>query len=164
MNLTDPQDVYKTFLEFKYPEIKDLLKQFLTLISASLVFSVTFSEKIISFQEASSLQKGFVYGAWVALIVALGACGFGLYLNYLTAERAIDVIATGNGATNFARLESRAYLFQDLAGLLFGAGFVLLVLSAILKTTQPVEKPSTPLAPIPTSVTSPSETAKKVEP
>jgi hypothetical protein len=35
------------FLVFLYPEIKDLAKHFLTLISGVLVFSVTFSEKII---------------------------------------------------------------------------------------------------------------------
>ena len=60
------------FVKFKYVEIRDLLKHFLTLISASLVFSVTFSEKIIDFQNAPSKQKLVLYasgGLWFCLLV-----------------------------------------------------------------------------------------------
>jgi hypothetical protein len=36
----------KEFLEFVYPEVRDLCEHFLTLVSGILIFSVTFSEKI----------------------------------------------------------------------------------------------------------------------
>ena len=64
----------RIFLEFKYPEIRDLLKHFLTLISASLVFSVTFSEKIVNFEVASALQKGLLLGSYFYLILAMVCC------------------------------------------------------------------------------------------
>jgi hypothetical protein len=122
----------RIFLEFKYAEIKDLLKHFLTLISASLVFSVAFSEKIIDFDSASSLCKLAVIGAWFILVLALGSCGVGIYTLYLASERAIASLLGGpkEGYRQFVRV---SYLFQDAAGLLFGIGLCLLIIAAIMK-------------------------------
>src|SRR5262245_40530737 len=78
-NSVDASSSSKVFLAFKYPEIKDLLKHFLTLISASLVFSITFSEKIIDFNNATMGARIAVIGAWALLILAFGACGIGIY-------------------------------------------------------------------------------------
>jgi hypothetical protein len=85
----------RVFLEFKYPEIKDLLKHFLTLVSAALVFSVAFSEKIVNFETASFGQRTAVIFGWFLLIVALGSCGAGLYVLYLAAERALSEVVSG---------------------------------------------------------------------
>lgn len=120
------------FVKFKYPEIKDLLKHFLTLISASLVFSITFSEKIVNFTEATFTQKATLFSSWGVLIIALGACGLGIYTNYLAAERALERIS-GTLTSSFEKLAASSYLFQDIAGGLFGLGMVLLVVSAIIK-------------------------------
>jgi hypothetical protein len=50
----------KTFLDFVYPEVKDLCKHFLTLVTGILVFSVTFSEKIVIFQTAGKWARSKV--------------------------------------------------------------------------------------------------------
>jgi hypothetical protein len=40
------------FLKYDYPFTVDMAKSFLTLISAVLVFSITFSDKIVDFPKA----------------------------------------------------------------------------------------------------------------
>jgi hypothetical protein len=50
---TSSDSPQEKFLKFLYPEIKDLAKHFLTLLSGILVFSVTFSEKIVPVSEAT---------------------------------------------------------------------------------------------------------------
>ncbi len=124
-----PLDAY---IQFKYPEIKDLLKHFLTLISATLVFSVTFSEKVVDFHKSARTQKLTVFLAWILLAVALAACGAGIYLNYLTAEAAIAAKSSGN-ISAFRALEGLSYLAQDLAGLLYVIGLFVLVTSAVVR-------------------------------
>lgn len=124
-----PLDAY---IQFKYPEIKDLLKHFLTLISGTLVFSVTFSEKVIDFHKSAKAQKISVFAAWTLFAVALAACGAGIYLNYLTAEAALAAKLTGN-LSAFRSLEGLSYLAQDLAGLLYVIGLFVLVASAVVR-------------------------------
>jgi hypothetical protein len=122
----------KVFLAFRYPETKDLLKHFLTLISASLVFSITFSEKIIDFNKATIGARIVVICAWALLILALGASGVGIYTLYLAANRAIAA-AVLRQRDGFEKLARTSYWFQDMAGVLFGLGLRLLVLAAIMK-------------------------------
>jgi hypothetical protein len=50
----------KLFLQYNYLETKDLCKHFITIIIAVLVFSLTFSEKIIDFKNASTLAKSLL--------------------------------------------------------------------------------------------------------
>src|SRR5713101_2369489 len=123
-NLAEPAAA-RVFLEFKYLEVKDLLKHFLTLISASLVFSVTFSEKIVDFAGASMVPKVIVIAAWSALILALGLCGVGLYTLYLVAESALESVVHG-AYSSYGRFQRASYMLQDLSGLLFGVGLSML--------------------------------------
>jgi len=120
------------FVKFKYIEIRDLLKHFLTLISASLVFSVTFSEKIIDFQNAPSKQKLVLYLSWGALILSLGLCGYGLYTNYLAAEIAIKRI-NGLSESSFKNTAKISHLFQNLSAILYGLGLTLLISTSLFK-------------------------------
>jgi hypothetical protein len=130
-NLAEPSAA-RVFLEFKYPEMKDLLKHFLTLISASLVFSVTFSEKIVDFATASIVPKVIVIAAWGTLILALGVCGIGIFTLYLTATSALESVMHNSGSS-YERLQKTSYVLQDLSGLLFGVGLSLLVVAAAWK-------------------------------
>ncbi|WP_089729976.1 hypothetical protein [Candidatus Thiosymbion oneisti] len=120
----------RVFLEFKYPEIRELLKHFLTLISAALMFSVAFAEKIVNFETASNVQKGLLIGSWGTLIIALGCCGIGLYTIYLSAEKAFAQMA-GQTGLDFSSIVGTSYIFQDLSGILFGISMCLLVFAAI---------------------------------
>ena len=122
----------RIFVEFHYIEIKDLLKHFLTLISASLVFSITFAEKIVDLEHATTSQQGMLFTAWFLLVIALGSCGLGLYTLYLSAERAINM-ELFQSEVDFRGLVRYSYLFQDIAGILFGVALLLLVIAAALK-------------------------------
>src|SRR5687767_2944902 len=53
-------ELAQLFLKYDYPETKDLCKQFLTLVVAVLVFSLTFSEKIADFPRASNTTKALL--------------------------------------------------------------------------------------------------------
>jgi hypothetical protein len=61
------------FLKYNYPETKDLCKQFLTLVVAVLVFSLTLSEKIIQFQQASFFAKLLLGVAWSSMLISPSA-------------------------------------------------------------------------------------------
>ena len=65
----------KIFIQFYYPEIKDLSKSFLTLISGILAFSVTFSTSIIGFPATSSTQLIFLISAWLSFVIAIITTG-----------------------------------------------------------------------------------------
>lgn len=126
------------FVKFKYIEIRDLLKHFLTLISASLVFSITFSEKIVDFHNAPFKQKMMLYVSWGTFILSLGLCGYGLYTNYLAAEIAIKNIA-GLTDISFKNMANVSKLLQDLSAMLFGLGMTLLVSTSIFKMKNSIQ-------------------------
>lgn len=68
----------KLFLDRDYAEAKDLAKTFLTLLSAILVVSITFSEKVVDTANASLLALGAMIVCWIMLLIAIVACGVGL--------------------------------------------------------------------------------------
>jgi hypothetical protein len=113
-------------LEFQYPEIKDLLKHCLTLISTSMVVSVAFAEKIVGDHSAGALAKSLICGAWATLTLALGACGIGVFALYVAGERAAMVIG-GEQSSDFRRLASLAIVVSDIGGTCFGLGLCMLV-------------------------------------
>lgn len=120
------------FLKHYYPETKDLAKHFLTLISGSIVFSITFAEKIVNFSQAPELAKYVLLSAWAFLIIALGACGLGLYLSFVAAEQAAGslIYDYGRPFKAFARL---SYLWLDVAGVFFGIGLAAMVAAAAIQ-------------------------------
>lgn len=60
------------FLKYDYAETKDLLKTFITLVSATIVFSLTFSDKVIKYESATKEAKFRVICAWGLMFSALG--------------------------------------------------------------------------------------------
>jgi hypothetical protein len=72
----------KDFLRYDYKEAKDLATSFLTLVSAILVGTVTFSEKIVDFQRAPAFQRSLVIGSWVAFVFAIISSGIAVIFDY----------------------------------------------------------------------------------
>lgn len=68
----------RNVLKYDYSETKDLLKSFITLISATLVLSLTFSEKVVRIGTAAPGAESAMLTAWVAFIVALIIAGVAL--------------------------------------------------------------------------------------
>jgi hypothetical protein len=125
----------RIFLKFIYPEVKDLAKQFLTLILGSLVLSVTFSEKIVSFSAASIAQQICLLLSWLLLIVSLGMAGYGLYLIFLAAEQACGSIIY-DYVNDFRDITRRSYLYLDWSAFIYGAGLVLLVVAGAMNFSR----------------------------
>src|SRR5262245_9975746 len=55
----------RLFLERDYAETKDLAKAFLTLLTAVLVASITFSEKIVNLDRSGWWPRSLMIGSWV---------------------------------------------------------------------------------------------------
>ncbi len=120
------------FVQFYYPEIKDLSKSFLTLVSGVLAFSVTFSTSIIGFPAASSLQLIILIGAWLFFIIAIISAGTGLYQSFVSANKAnrAIILETKEEIGNLVRLP---YFMLNVAGSAFVIGLILLASAGILK-------------------------------
>lgn len=117
------------FLQYDYPETVGLLKQFLTLVSASLVFSVAFSEKIVRTQHAELIVRRFMFSAWSLFVLAIGLGGCSLIL--IAAAAGCEIygsipIVTCGGWT----LALWSWAVGLSGGLSYGIGLVCLVLAA----------------------------------
>lgn len=71
-------DPVESFLKYDYAETKDLLKTFITLISATLVLSLTFSDKVIKYDQAQPNIRRTMLLSWTLLVLALISTGLGL--------------------------------------------------------------------------------------
>jgi hypothetical protein len=126
------------FMKYDYAESKDLCKEFLTLVSGVLVFSVTFAEKIIAFSDHRSRGRWTLFGSWISLIVALILGGIGLALLGMAA----DVAVHAPDLSRILLLENRSVLFMFWGGVFFVLGLILIVLAGALSMfARPVARP-----------------------
>jgi|SRR5271165_3318801 len=129
----------ENFLKYDYAETKDLAKTFLTMVSAVLVFSVTFSEKIIDFAHAKLAPRALLISSWVLLLLATISGGAGLYYISIAAGEALY---SRSGAPPLAPFLPPNFTYQDselrsfrclaVAGCIFVGGLVALMLAATL--------------------------------
>lgn len=68
----------EAFLRFGYTEMKDLLKAFITLISATLLVSITLADKIGGYAGAPKASKMALLTSWIGLILSLIAAGLSM--------------------------------------------------------------------------------------
>jgi hypothetical protein len=117
----------KLFIDRDYAETKDLAKAFLTLLTAVLVASITFSEKIVDVNRSGWWPRGLMIGSWILLLAAIASCGAGLGL---MAE------AAGYAAyfphADFRLLEMTAVRLFISAGLAFGGGLASLLVAGVV--------------------------------
>jgi len=128
MNSATSGHEQKIFLDFYYPELKDLGKHFLVVISATLAFSLTFAEKIVSIQKGTSFQRSLLLGAWGLMIVAILAAGIGLYQNFVAGGAANGSIIRGR-PRHFKPLVRRVYALYHVAGFSYVISLLLLTIS-----------------------------------
>jgi hypothetical protein len=113
---SDPPEL--KFLAFLYPEIKDLAKHFLTLVSGVLVFSAAFSDRIISFGLATRFQKIALVIAWLLWIGAVVLIGLAIFVNFVAAVRtlgAVTLLSRGKKHDN-SNLIRLTYIALDTGG------------------------------------------------
>jgi len=121
----------KLFLKYNYPETRDLCKQFLTLVVAVLVFSLTLSEKVVQFQQASLPLKLSLGLAWSSMLVSVIFCGIGLTFITLAAGDAVY------SKTHYLRFAAKSYNCIVLAGMCFIIGLISLIATAVMSVTTP---------------------------
>ncbi len=128
------------FLKYDYPETKDMCKQFLTLVTTVLVISLTFSDKIINFTNASTASKWLIILAWTSLLSAIIFCGVGLLLITMAAGEA------AYNKTKDWRKINRSFKMIVFAGAAFVLGLILListVVTATLSKNNPIKNKTT---------------------
>jgi hypothetical protein len=131
------------FMQYHYAEVKDLAKTFLTLVSAVLVLSLTFSDKIVDFLNASRTQKAYLVITWVLFITSI--IFFGVALCYLAVEGGMALYddhftlrITDNEAGSYyysypATMANMALLG---AGISFTSGLATMIVAAALAAWQ----------------------------
>lgn len=121
-------DYAELFLKYNYAESKDLCKEFLTLVSGVLVFSVTFAEKIVRFNDPRARGRWTLFGAWISLVAALISGGIGLVELGFAANAAVH--APDPALIQF--LGHKADLWMYAGGVLFVLGLLLIVAAGAL--------------------------------
>ena len=118
-------DEAKNFMTYDYAELKDLCKQFLTLVSGILVFSITFADNAAKNSTASKWPLLF---AWIAFILAIILCGIGLGQMALAGGQAVS----GAARSIYRQMEYRAVKLTLAAGFSFILGLIALLIAGAL--------------------------------
>lgn len=122
--MTDEQK----FLQYDYGETKDLLKTFLSLISATLVLSLTLSDNVVDFARASASVRYALIGSWALFIFALICAGLGVCF---IAAAAGKVLYGDIPLMNFSywKLALTSWIFVLAAGGCYVGGLAALALA-----------------------------------
>jgi hypothetical protein len=116
-----------TFLKFDYAEVKDLATRFLTLISGILVLSITFSDRVAK----NASAKRYLVTSWACFISAIIASGLALACMFYSGLQASHPEKTYQSWGDFQSWGEVAYGALEFGGIVFVAGLILLMMSAI---------------------------------
>jgi hypothetical protein len=121
------REAAELFMKYDYAETKDLCKEFLTLVSGILVFSLAFAEKIVNVQRSTRWARFLLLSTWVLFIGSIISCGLGLVYIALAGGQAIY----GSGYY-YLELANTCWRLVIVGGLLFILGLATLVAAAIV--------------------------------
>ena len=124
------------FIQFYYPEIKELTLKFLTLVTTVFTVSMVFAEKFVFNGQGLSRRHAPLLLSWILFFFALALGGFGLYQLFMAAEVAHGQIVYEYHA-DLRSLMRSVYGFLDVAGMCFGLGLIGLAYSALRKLISP---------------------------
>lgn len=119
------------FLEVDFAEAKDLSKAFLTLLTAVLVASITFSEKIVGIGTSGWWVRSTMITCWLLLLLAIVACGAALALMASAASSALY-----QPDSSYQSLTVRAVYLYLTAGFSFGLGLAAMLVTGIISLSQ----------------------------
>ena len=108
------------FLRYAFTETKDLAEHFLTVVTAVLVFSLTFSEKIAGFSEASTWVRVSITVSWSSMLLAIISCGI-----------AICYVALSGGAASASASPESYWSIMNTGIFWLGSGGVLFVVGLL---------------------------------
>jgi hypothetical protein len=118
------------FLKYAFTETKDLAEHFLTVVTAVLVFSLTFSEKIANFETAPTPVRVTITSAWSCMLLAIIACGIAICYVALSGGAA----SAGGGPQEYWPIMDKGIWWLGSGGILFVLGLVAL-LASVLQTS-----------------------------
>jgi cytochrome bd-type quinol oxidase subunit 2 len=118
-------DEFASFLKYNYQETKELCLHFLTLVTAVLVFSLNFAEKVFNFQNSTKRKRLSVIIAWCLFILSIISCGIGLAFNALAGGKAVSEDKSYEKFAGFAEK------FILVAGGVFIIGLIFTIISAV---------------------------------
>ena len=128
MDTSTTNDIAAKFMQYDYKEVKELSIQFLTLITAVLVFSLAFSEKIIDFKKAKRIVKHLLLTSWSSFFVSIVGAGFSLVLNVYAASEMLY------GPDPYDAFSASYFSAISLliAGIVFVIGLAFLIIASFL--------------------------------
>lgn len=118
-------DQIKEWFTYEFAEVKGISQQFITVVTGVLVFSVTFSEKIIHYEAAHSSQRLFLKASWCCCVLAIVGGGVSIVLIMLAGA-----FVRYPGSGDYEVAERFSFLALGLAGLVFVVGLICLLTSA----------------------------------
>ncbi len=121
-------DLFSTFVKYDFPVTEDLCKQFITVVAGLLVFSLTFSEKIVNFATAQKYVRVLLGLSWAALLFAIISGGLGLTYICIAGGQAVYQ------DTGFKSTASTAYRWIVVAGCSFIFGLTALIVVALARS------------------------------
>jgi hypothetical protein len=116
------------FIKYNFTITQDLCKQFITVVTGVLVFSLTFSEKIVNFSSANRFIRILLGVSWASMLFAIISCGLGLTYICLAGGQAVYGLGDGYLSTALT-----AYKWVIAAGVSFIAGLVSLIVVSLAR-------------------------------
>jgi len=124
------------FIKYGYPEIKEISIHFLIVVTSILIFSLTFSEKIVKFAEAKRHTKVILIFGWTFLIFSIILIVSGVALNTYALPVALSNIhyikSEGIISQDFYDPAFKALFSLLMGGYFFTIGIISIVFSGIL--------------------------------
>ena len=117
------------FIKYNFTITQDLCKQFITVVTGVLVFSLTFSEKIVNFSSANRFIRILLGISWASMLFAIVACGLGLTYICLAGGQAVYGLNDGYLSTAMT-----AYKWIIAAGVSFIVGLVSLIVVSLARS------------------------------
>lgn len=116
------------FIKYNFTITQDLCKQFITVVTGVLVFSLTFSDKIVNFSSAKKYLRVLLGLSWASMLFAIIACGLGLTYICLAGGQAVY-----RPAGDYRSIASTSYEWIIAAGFSFITGLISLILVALAR-------------------------------
>ena len=130
-------DGAKNYIDTAYSEIKGISIQLLSLLAGILIFSITFSEKVVKYESASKLARWALISGWTCFIVAIIFDGFGLAFNALALANGLfdsNSNSTYGSLTNVGYIlpAVRALFLIIISGFFFVIGLIFVVSAGVI--------------------------------
>lgn len=131
-------DLPPTTMEFTksmYPQLLDMGKFFLTILTGVFVASITFSEKIVSYSTATLWSKSLLILCWILLLLSIVSDGVGLV--FLTNWYAIEMVSHSQ---DNMEIFSGSFICFGLAGIAFGLSLTSMFSAGLISFIHEADK------------------------